>query len=164
MRVIHVPHPGISALQPRSFLSVRGLSSSYLNACLLPNRFSEQTTDLFETNGGTNPAYTFLTGHGGFLQYAIRPPWCCPRLPNHPCRSLTHGFTGYRSRTNAFYLDPILPIQLENYTVKGMKWLDSTFDVTLSTKETIITRRKGTTSTAPVEIGPSNAKAGNQCV
>jgi hypothetical protein len=48
-----------------------------------------------------------------------------------------------------------------NYTIKGMKWLDSSFDVTVATKETTIVRRKGKTSTAPVEIGPSNAKAGN---
>jgi len=105
-------------------------------------QFSEQTTDAYETNGGTNPAYTFLTAHGGFLQ------------------SLTHGFTGYRSRTTAFYIDPTLPVQITNYTVKGMQWLDNTFDVTLATEHTTIIRRKGTTSTALVEIGSSNAKAG----
>lgn len=82
--------------------------------------------------------------------------------PTHyPYRSLTHGFTGYRSRTNAFYVDPILPSQLTNYTVKGMRWLDSTFDVNLGTKETTIIRRNGSTPTAPVEVGPLNAKAGN---
>jgi len=43
------------------------------------HRFSEQTNDVYDTNGGTNPAYTFLTGHGGFLQcewiYYLR--WLC---------------------------------------------------------------------------------------
>lgn len=34
-------------------------------------RFSEQTSDIYASNGGTNPAFTFLTGHGGFLQYAF---------------------------------------------------------------------------------------------
>ncbi|KII91942.1 carbohydrate-binding module family 32 protein [Plicaturopsis crispa FD-325 SS-3] len=105
-------------------------------------QFSEQTTDNDETNGGTNPAYTFLTGHGGFLQ------------------SFTHGFTGYRSRTNAFYLDPILPAQLTNYTLKGMKWRDSILDVTLTSKDTIIAHRKGGSS-IPIQIGTGNAKAGN---
>ena len=30
--------------------------------------FSEQLIDDFDQNGGTNPAYPFLTGHGGYLQ------------------------------------------------------------------------------------------------
>jgi len=133
-----------SALSPVGCASYTYLLAASQPYCRAPfYQFSEQTTDSFETNGGTNPAYTFLTGHGGYLQ------------------SLTHGFTGYRSRTNAFYLDPVLPTQLTNYTVKGMRWLDSTFDVTLTTKSTFITRRHGTTPSAPVEIGPSNAKAGN---
>ena len=126
------------------------------------NRFSEQTTDSFETNGGTNPAYTFLTGHGGYLQYAIIPLLrIIPNLVHQFRRSLTHGLSGYRSRTNAFYLDPVLPTQITNYTIKGMRWKDSSFEVTLGTNDTTIIRRKGTTSSAPVEIGPSNAKAGN---
>jgi hypothetical protein len=57
-------------------------------------QFSEQTTDVYADNGGTNPAYTFLTGHGGYLQV-----W-------------THGYTGYRPRSECFYLDPSLPPQL----------------------------------------------------
>lgn len=76
-------------------------------------QFSEQTSDVYAQNGGTNPAYTFLTGHGGYLQ------------------SWTHGFTGYRSRLHAFYLDPSLPPQLapEGFTVKGMKWQVSLFQL-----------------------------------
>lgn len=106
-------------------------------------RFSEQTNDNYATNGGTNPAFTFLTGHGGFLQ------------------TLTHGFTGYRSRLNAFYLDPILPPQLKNYTIKGMRWNESTYDITLTTFNTTILRRNGTALTSPIQIGPLNTKAGN---
>lgn len=66
-------------------------------------QFSEQTVDIFNV-GGFNPAFTFITGHGGFLQ------------------TLTHGFTGYRSRSDRIFLDPSLPPQLTNYTIKGMKW------------------------------------------
>jgi trehalose/maltose hydrolase-like predicted phosphorylase len=106
-------------------------------------QFSEQTSDIFATNGGTNPAFTFLTGHGGFLQ------------------SFTHGFTGYRSRTTALYLDPSLPPQLTNYTIKGLKWADSTFDIMLSTNKTVILRRAGSSNTATVEIATANAKSGN---
>jgi hypothetical protein len=53
----------------------------YSNVCSLYNRFSEQTTDSFETNGGTNPAYTFLTGHGGYLQCVrILPSFVVPQV------------------------------------------------------------------------------------
>ncbi|KAF9019821.1 glycoside hydrolase family 65 protein [Rhodocollybia butyracea] len=107
-------------------------------------QFSEQTSDNFATNGGTNPAFTFLTGHGGFLQ------------------SFTHGFTGYRSRTTALYLDPSLPPQLPSYTIKGLKWAGSTFDIKLCSDETVITRRAGdSSSTATIEIAAANAKSGN---
>ncbi|KAM0788656.1 hypothetical protein ACM66B_002758 [Microbotryomycetes sp. NB124-2] len=88
-------------------------------------QFSEQQIDEYSQNGGTNPAYTFLTGAGGFLQ------------------TLTHGFTGYRSRTDRLYLDPSLPPQLTNYTIKGLKWGGSSFDINLATNQTTITRRSG---------------------
>ncbi|KAG0364106.1 alpha,alpha-trehalase ath1 [Gamsiella multidivaricata] len=107
-------------------------------------QFSEQTVDVYAENGGTNPAYTFLTGHGGYLQ-----AW-------------THGFTGYRPRLDCFYLDPSLPPQLapEGYTVKGMKWQGSVFDVTVAGKETTIRRRSGGSSKACVHIGDRNKKSG----
>ena len=86
---------------------------------------------------------------------------CCSRTQLTRHRSWTHGFTGYRSRINAFYLDPVLPPQLSNYTVKGMKWGGGTFDVTLGSDHTTIRLRSYSHGSIPVEIGPSNAKAGN---
>lgn len=74
---------------------------------------------------------------------------------------MTHGFPGYRFHTSAFYLDPTLPTQLSNYTVKGMKWQGSTFDLTLTTNLTTITRTTGGNGTAKVQIAAANAKAGN---
>jgi hypothetical protein len=108
-------------------------------------QFSEQTTDLYAENGGTNPAYTFLTGHGGYMQV-----W-------------THGFTGYRPRHECFYLDPSLPPQLapDGYTVKGMKWQGSVFDVTVAGDETTIFHRSGGSSDVSVCIGDRNKKSGN---
>ncbi|KAG0208406.1 alpha,alpha-trehalase ath1 [Mortierella sp. GBA30] len=108
------------------------------------SQFSEQTTDVYATNGGTNPAYTFLTGHGGYLQI-----W-------------THGFTGYRPRHDCFYLDPSLPPQLapEGFTVKGMKWQGSVFDVTVKGSRTMIKRRSGKSSKACVRIGKRNKNSG----
>lgn len=88
-------------------------------------QFSEQIIDDYFSNGGTNPAFTFLTGHGGFLQVA------------------THGFTGFRHREDAFYLDPsITPQFSEGLEVKGMKFHGGVFDVNIGLKETTITRRK----------------------
>ncbi|KAK9464675.1 glycosyl hydrolase family 65 central catalytic domain-containing protein [Lipomyces arxii] len=98
-------------------------SQPYLRAPFY--QFSEQINDNATTNGGTRPAFPFLTGHGGFLQV------------------LTHGFTGFRPREDAFYLNPALPPQIENgYIVKGMKWRNHVFDVSLNLNETIIYLRR----------------------
>ncbi|GEQ66885.1 hypothetical protein JCM33374_g548 [Metschnikowia sp. JCM 33374] len=49
-------------------------SESYLLKSIQPflrgpfAQFSEQSDDHYETNGGTHPAFPFLTAHGGFLQ------------------------------------------------------------------------------------------------
>lgn len=85
-------------------------------------QFSEQINDDIYTNGNTNPAFTFLTGHGGFLQ-----------IP-------THGFTGYRPRLDAFFIDPTLPPQLEGLEVKGMKHQGAVFNVNIGPINTKITR------------------------
>ncbi|KAI9241642.1 MAG: glycosyl hydrolase family 65 central catalytic domain-containing protein [Podila humilis] len=138
---------GINSAQ----LSTRGCESfTYLLQSSEPyvrgpfSQFSEQTTDVYADNGGTNPAYTFLTGHGGYLQI-----W-------------THGFTGYRSRLDCFYLDPTLPPQLapDGFTVRGMKWQGSVFDVTVGGKQTTISRRSGVASRTCVHIGDRNKKKG----
>ncbi|KAF9566646.1 alpha,alpha-trehalase ath1 [Lunasporangiospora selenospora] len=108
------------------------------------SQFSEQMVDVYANNGGTNPAYTFLTGHGGYLQI-----W-------------THGYTGYRPRYDCFYLDPSLPPQLapDGFTVKGMKWQGSVFDITIKGSQTTIVRRSGKTRQACVQIGTRNSKSG----
>ena len=132
-------------------LAVAGCESyTYLRSSYEPYsrapyvQFSEQTSDLYALNGGTNPAYTFLTGHGGFLQ------------------TLTHGFTGFRARTDRFYLDPSLPPQLAaggGITVKAMQYQGNAFDVALGPNETVVTLVSGPGAT--VEIASRNAKAGN---
>lgn len=119
-------------------------------------QFSEQMNDNITENGNTNPAFTFLTGHGGFLQ-----------IP-------THGFTGYRPRLDAFYLDPSLPPQLQGLEIKGMKHQGAVFNVRIELENTTITRvppRKTiaartnmtTALDAPVtvRIGARNAMAGD---
>ncbi|KAK9242481.1 glycosyl hydrolase family 65 central catalytic domain-containing protein [Lipomyces tetrasporus] len=99
-------------------------------------QFSEQMDDDPATNGGTHPAFPFLTGHGGFLQV------------------LTHGFTGFRPREDVFYLDPSLPPQIaDGYSVKGIKWRDSVFDVTIKLDETVIYRRRPRSSSSSAAAG-----------
>ncbi|BGP23663.1 alpha,alpha-trehalase ath1 [Rhodotorula toruloides] len=108
-------------------------------------QFSEQTSDVYAENGGTNPAYTFLTGHGGYLQ------------------TLTHGFTGYRFRTDRLYFDPILPPQFsQGYTLKGFKWQGGVYDIQVAQDNTKITWKSGGSSpNVTVEIAKGNSKAGN---
>ena len=106
-------------------------------------QFSEQSNDLYAFNNGTNPAYTFLTGHGGYLQTFI------------------HGFVGHRTRTDRFYVDPNLPPQLEEgLVVTGMKYQGNIFDVTLGANESVISMRSGS-GQAKVEVSSANAKGGN---
>lgn len=58
----------------QSLLNCGSSSQSYLYKSVLPYmrmpfaQFSEQSNDNFATNGGTNPAFPFLTANGGFLQ------------------------------------------------------------------------------------------------
>ena len=94
-------------------------------------QFSEQTNDIYTLNGGTNPAFSFLTGHGGFLQV------------------FTHGLTGFRFRSDSFYLNPSLPPQLgpEGIIVRGMKWQGAVFDVQVGLENTTVTRLAGSMST-----------------
>lgn len=123
-------------------------------------QFSEQMVDDVAINGNTNPAFPFLTGHGGLLQ-----------IP-------THGFTGYRPRLDAFYLDPALPPQFgpAGITVKGMKHRGAAFTVHVAPFNTTITRHRHYCSrpgraggcgsgsgprAVTVRIGPRNPRAGN---
>ena len=61
--------------------------------------FSEQLIDDPTLNGGTNPAFPFLTGHGGFLQVDL------------------YGYLGLRYSTNyTLRVNPTLPPQIPHLT------------------------------------------------
>ncbi|RFU81709.1 carbohydrate-binding module family 32 [Trichoderma arundinaceum] len=78
---------------------------------------------------GLNPAFPFLTGAGGYLQI------------------FTHGLTGMRPNLDVLYLDPMLPPQLpKGVQIRGMKWRNASFDVTIELTNTTITRRVNTPS------------------
>lgn len=87
-------------------------------------QFSEQLLDNPNINGGTHPAFPFLTGHGGYLQV------------------YTHGLTGYRPDISGLYLDPTLPPQMaDGYTVHGLKYHGGVFDIHITLDNTTISRR-----------------------
>lgn len=68
-------------------------------------QFSEQLTDNFVTNGGTHPAYPFLTGHGGANQVTL------------------FGYLGYRLLPDGLlHLDPSMPPQIANLRFRTFYW------------------------------------------
>lgn len=108
-------------------------------------QFSEQINDDYKTNGGSNPAggvnpaYTFLTGHGGLLQM------------------YTHGFLGYRARNstdNSLFIDPNLPPQLSaGLTIRGVHHRDSILDIDLGNTTTTVMHRSGS---SPISVQTAN--------
>lgn len=68
-------------------------------------QLSEQLIDDASINGGTHPAYPFLTGHGGANQVVLS------------------GYLGLRMRPdNSIHIDPNLPPQLPHVTYRTFYW------------------------------------------
>ncbi|MER5917675.1 glycosyl hydrolase family 65 protein [Streptomyces sp. NPDC001982] len=76
-------------------------------------------------------AFTFLTGHGGFLQEFL------------------YGYSGLRWRTDRVVLAPILPGPLEGITLKRLRWRGRVFDVDIRHDGTTV--RLHTGEPLPVE-------------
>lgn len=115
-------------------------------------QFSELIEDDASKNGGTEPAFPFLTGHGGYLQI------------------FTHGLTGMRPRSDALYFNPTLPPQLSEggVQINGIKWRGAVLDIDIQIQTTTIYRRKGANSAwfpigkpVRIRVGPENPKAGD---
>lgn len=130
---------------------------SYLQKSVLPYirapfaQFSEQADDNVLTNGGTHPAFPFLTAHGGYLQ------------------ALVYGIHGLRfsARVNAegkiekfLVFDPIAISGLPGgMKISGFKYLNQLLDVIVTDIEGIIVH-KGENPIS-VEVRARNSKAGN---
>jgi trehalose/maltose hydrolase-like predicted phosphorylase len=99
-------------------------------------QFSEQQIDNPLINGGTNPAYPFLTGAGGFRQVA------------------PFAFAGYRFHLDAFYLDPYLPPHLTSLQHRDFHWQGATLQVSQNSSNTTVCR-KATSNPVLVEYGGS---------
>jgi len=87
------------------------------------NQFAERR------HGG---AFTFITGHGGFLQVFL------------------YGFSGMRWREDRVRLDPSLPPQLAGITLRRISWQGREFDVAIGPEHTTITLTGGAPMTVEV--------------
>ncbi len=85
--------------------------------------FSEQLTDDFSTNGGTHPAYPFLTGHGGANQVTL------------------FGYLGLRLTPSfVLHLDPTLPPQIPNLRYRVFHWQGWPISASSNQTHTTVTR------------------------
>lgn len=146
-----------------SALSLSGcLSQSHLYKAITPYlrapfaQFLEQNNDDFATNGGTHPAFPFLTAHGGFLQ------------------AILQGFTGMRygydlrdnkiSRHLTF--DPIsLPLFGSGARIEGIKYMNSTLSLNINATHFVILNNGPIDGSEDEElsirIGDRNPEAGS---
>ncbi|WP_432172995.1 glycosyl hydrolase family 65 protein [Streptomyces sp. Tue6028] len=79
----------------------------------------------------TGGAFTFLTGHGGFLQEFL------------------HGYSGLRWREDRVVLAPILPDALEGIALRRLRWRGRVFDIDIRHEATTVRLHAG--EALPVE-------------
>ncbi len=112
-------------------------------------QFSEQLTDDFTANGGTHPAYPFLTGHGGANQVTI------------------FGYLGLRLTPDfTLRLDPSLPPQIPALKYRTFYWQGWPISAVANRTHTTVSRLTQPFTTAnmtfanasiPVQIGNDNS-------
>lgn len=85
-------------------------------------QFSEQSVDDYATNGGTNPAYPFLTGHGGANQI------------------VPFGYLGVRTDQSVLYISPSLPPQIPHVRVRDLFYAGAGLSASINATHTTITR------------------------
>lgn len=112
--------------------------------------FSEQLTDDYSTNGGTHPAYPFLTGHGGANQVTI------------------FGYLGLRLLPSfTLHIDPDLPPQIPNLKYRTFYWQGWPISAVANQTHTTVTRLAVpydaanltyATTSIPVQIGNDESK------
>lgn len=115
-------------------------------------QFSEQMVDEFISNGGTHPAFPFLTGNGGANQVVL------------------FGYLGYRQLPDlVLHIDPNLPPQIPHVKYRTFYWRGWPITAASNYTHTTISRAKDIPAlenadplfrraTIPVHVGPeSNA-------
>ena len=108
-------------------------------------QLSEQLVDDFTANGGTHPAYPFLTGHGGANQVTI------------------FGYLGLRLTPDfTLHVDPSLPPQIPNLKYRTFYWQGWPISAVANQTHTTLTRLSKSYMTAnttytnasiPVQVG-----------
>lgn len=111
-------------------------------------QFSEQLTDDFTTNGGTHPAFPFLTGHGGANQVTL------------------FGYLGLRLTPEyILHVDPSLPPQIPNLRYRTFYWQGWPISAVANQTSTTLHRLPTpfvtanmtyATTSIPVQIGNNN--------
>ncbi|KAK7737315.1 alpha,alpha-trehalase ath1 [Cytospora paraplurivora] len=85
-------------------------------------QYSEQLLDDYTANGGTHPAYPFLTGIGGANRVGI------------------FGYLGLRLRLDSLNVDPSLPPQIPNLDFRTFYWQGHAINATSNSTHTILSR------------------------
>ncbi|KAI7128887.1 hypothetical protein KC352_g31609 [Hortaea werneckii] len=85
-------------------------------------QFSEQLIDNYNENGGTHPAYPFLTGVGGAHRVAI------------------FGYLGLRLMLDSVNIDPSLPPQIPYLNYRTIYWQGWPLNATSNQTHTTLTR------------------------
>ncbi|KAL9001408.1 MAG: hypothetical protein Q9188_005464 [Gyalolechia gomerana] len=108
-------------------------------------QFSEQLLDDYTSNGGTHPAFPFLTGHGGANQVTL------------------FGYLGLRLTPDfTLHLNPSLPPQIPNLKYRTFYWQGWPISAVSNQTHTILTRlhepypaanQTYTNTSIPVQIG-----------
>ncbi|KAI9723087.1 MAG: hypothetical protein M1828_004335 [Chrysothrix sp. TS-e1954] len=85
-------------------------------------QFSEQLVDDYTTNGGTHPAFPFLTGIGGALRVAV------------------FGYLGLKLQLSSFNINPSLPPQITHLNFRTLYWQGHAINATANTTHTTLSR------------------------
>ena len=114
-------------------------------------QFSEQLIDDYTLNGGTHPAYPFLTGHGGANQVTV------------------FGYLGLRLVPDyVLHINPSLPPQIPYLKYRTFYWQGWPISAVANQTHTTITRLSKPYTTAnetyarlaiPVEVGPVSSNS-----
>lgn len=117
-------------------------------------QYSEQLLDDYTANGGTHPAYPFLTGSGGAHRVAI------------------FGYLGLRLQLESLNIDPSLPPQIPHLDYRTFYWQGHAINATSNATHTSLRRIPGGSlpnanqayadSPIPVTIGSNTTGAAHQ--
>ncbi|CAN8099922.1 unnamed protein product [Discula destructiva] len=117
-------------------------------------QYSEQLVDDYGSNGGTHPAYPFLTGSGGANRVAV------------------FGFLGLKLRLDSLNVDPELPPQITRLNYRTFYWQGYAIDASSNSTHTTLQRVPGKALTSanaafqnasiPVTVGSNSTTVAYQ--